>query len=105
MFRVWREQGQKSSQRKHVLNTLLVTLLIDTREPWPHPWSAFWSTDVRVVRGTLETGDMALAALPDGAVIERKTVADLLACLSWERARFERELQRGRYVGRLLIFS
>ena len=80
-----------------------MTLLIDSREPWPHPWSAFWSADVRVVRGTLETGDLALAALPDGAVIERKTVADLLACLSRERSRFERELQRGRYVGRLMV--
>lgn len=45
---------------------------IDTREPWPHPWTPFLPADVHVVRATLETGDVALAAFPEGAVIERK---------------------------------
>ena len=80
-----------------------MTILIDTREPWPHPWAASWPADVRVMRGTLETGDVALAALPDAGVIERKTVPDLLSCLGRERERFERELQRGRYTGRLVV--
>ena len=34
-------------------------LLNDSREPWPHPWTSCFPADVRVVRGTLETGDMA----------------------------------------------
>lgn len=80
-----------------------MTLLIDTREPSPHPWMPYWSADLRLVRGTLDTGDVALAALPDGAVVERKTIPDLLACLGRERERFERELMRGRYAGRLVV--
>ncbi len=76
-----------------------MTLLIDTREPWPHPWAAHWPVDVRVVRGTMETGDVALAALPEGAVVERKTVSDFLAAMGRERDRFERELARSRYLG------
>ena len=80
-----------------------MTLLIDTREPWSHPWATFWPADVRVVRGTLETGDVALAALLEGAVVERKTASDLLACIGRERKRFEHELQRSRYVGRLVV--
>jgi hypothetical protein len=41
--------------------------------------------------------------LPAGAVVERKTVNDLLACIGRERERFERELKRGRYVGRFIV--
>ena len=77
---------------------------MDSRESAdPHPWLPFFSADVTVERGTLETGDFALAALPDAAVIERKATGDLLACLGRERERFERELQRGRYVGQLVV--
>ena len=80
-----------------------MTITIDPREPWPHPWAARFSPDVRLERAGLETGDVALSALPDGALVERKTVPDLLACIGRERARFERELQRGRYCGRLIV--
>lgn len=79
-------------------------ILMDSRESAdPHPWLAHFSGDVRIERGTLETGDFALAALPDAAVIERKATGDLVACLGRERERFERELARGRYVGRLVV--
>ena len=55
---------------------------MDSRESAdPHPWLEHFSEDVRIERGALETGDFALAALPDAAVIERKAVGDLLACL------------------------
>ena len=78
-------------------------LLVDNREPKEHGWFAHFSANVKVEWGTLETGDFALAALPDAAVIERKAVGDLLACLGRERDRFERELQRSRYVGRMVV--
>ena len=64
-----------------------MTLLIDTREPWPHPWAAHWPADVRVVRGTMETCDVALAALPERATVERKTVPGFLAAMGKERER------------------
>ena len=78
------------------------TILIDSREPWPHPWTAHFSPAVKVERGCLETDDVAMAIFPEGAVVERKTVPDLLACIGRERERFERELKRSRYVARLL---
>ena len=74
-------------------------ITIDTREPWPHPWAPFWPADVTLTRACLETGDVALAGAPEGAVVERKTVPDLLACIGRDRARFDRELLRARYVG------
>ena len=77
---------------------------MDSRESAdPHPWLPFFSSDVVIERGTLETGDFALAALPDAGCVERKATGDLLACLGRERERFERELQRGRYVGRMIV--
>ena len=83
-----------------------MTIIVDTREPGEgtcHPWAAFWPADVRVIRGTLETGDVALAALPDGAICERKTVSDFCAAIGRERERFDRELRRARYCGSFTI--
>ncbi len=69
-----------------------MTILVDTREPWPHPWALFWA-DMVVERATLDTGDLCLACNP-GVAVERKTVADLASCMTGERERFERELRR-----------
>ena len=77
-------------------------LTIDSREPDPHPWLPYlpagWSFEV----GGLETGDVAIARLPDGVVIERKAPGDLAGCIGSSRERFERELRRGRYCGRFI---
>ena len=54
-------------------------------------------------RARLETGDLALAAIPEGAVVERKTPSDLVACMTSARERFERELLRSRYLGRFVV--
>jgi len=59
-------------------------LIVDTREPWPHPWLEYLPEGWELERGTLETGDIALAALPEGAVVERKTPTDLTQ-LHWLR--------------------
>jgi DNA excision repair protein ERCC-4 len=80
-----------------------MTLLFDTRERDPHPWAHFLPQGWTVEHGTLETGDISLARLPEGVVIERKTAPDLAACIGRERERFERELKRSRYVGRFLV--
>ena len=80
-----------------------MTFTIDTREPWPHPWAGFLPADVRLQRATLETGDVALSALPDGAVVERKTVPDFLAAVGRERKRFDLEVKRARYCGSFVI--
>ena len=54
-------------------------------------------------RSPLETGDIALAALPDAGVVERKTASDLVSCIGAGRERFEKELKRGRYCGRMVV--
>jgi ERCC4-type nuclease len=80
-----------------------ITLLCDSREPWPHPWQRWLPSHVLLERATLDTGDFALAGLADGAVVERKTVSDFLACMTSNRERFERELARSRHVGRFVV--
>ncbi len=81
------------------------TLLRDTREPeWAeHPWRRHVPEPWRIGSATLSTGDFALEGAEDSAVIERKAVTDLLACIGSGRERFERELQRGRYCGRFIV--
>ena len=81
-----------------------VIIIVDTREPGPvHPWQRWLPSHVSLERGCLDTGDFALAGLPDAAVVERKTVSDFLGCLTSNRERFERELSRSRYVGRFVV--
>jgi ERCC4-type nuclease len=80
-----------------------ITLTVDTREPWPHPWRRWLPSHVELERATLDTGDFALAGLPDNAVVERKTVSDFLAAMTSNRERFERELARSRHVGRFVV--
>jgi hypothetical protein len=80
-----------------------IIILADTREPCPHPWERFLPEGWVFERGTLETGDLALAVLPEAGVIERKTSCDLANCIGKGRERFERELRRGRYVGRMVV--
>lgn len=71
-------------------------ILIDTREPSPHPWERHFS--VETIRGTLETGDFSLPGCEAWICIERKTLDDLVGCLCQSRDRFTRELQRAARV-------
>lgn len=69
-------------------------IICDTREKLPFAFSgeAYAGTVVEV--GTLTVGDYSLAGLTDKVSVERKSLPDLLLCLSHERPRFEREMQR-----------
>jgi len=62
-------------------------IIIDTREqtPWRFPGS---------VSVGLKTGDYSVVGMEDIAVIERKSLDDLVQSITWERERFERELTR-----------
>jgi ERCC4-type nuclease len=42
----------------------------------------------------LPTGDYSILGMEDRVALERKTLADLYACVGGERKRFERELER-----------
>ena len=67
-------------------------IIRDTREQAPFIFAGY---DCEVQAGTLTTGDYSLAGLVDRCAVERKSLDDLLGCLTGEgRERFERELSR-----------
>lgn len=73
-------------------------VVVDNREKRP------FNLGMPTVGGHLPTGDYALEACPDLAVVERKSVVDLVSCVSHERARFQREIKRLlSYPARLVV--
>ena len=78
-------------------------VLADTREPWPHPWSAMLPPGWVLERASLETGDFCLGSHLDGVLVERKTPSDLASWVGSNRERFERELRRSRYACRFVV--
>ncbi len=71
-----------------------LTAIIDTREQLPLDLKWRSGQQLNSVRGTLKTGDYSLVGFEDHISIERKSLADLLMCVSAQRERFERELDR-----------
>lgn len=77
------------------------TIIIDTREK-----NRLVFTTLQVETGTLQTGDYSLRNLEHMVCVERKSLTDLLACVTAERNRFKRELQRIRaYRFRCLVIE
>ena len=67
-------------------------IIRDTREQAPFTFDGY---DCEVQAGRLTTGDYSLAGIEDRCAVERKSLDDLLGCLTGEgRVRFERELAR-----------
>lgn len=77
------------------------TLIVDTREPWPHPWEIH-IPESHFIRDGLETGDICLAG-NRSIVVERKTVSDFLGSITAGRDRFEGELKRSRMLDHFAI--
>lgn len=76
-------------------------IVVDTREQTPFTFGGF---DCEVVAGTLSTGDYSLVGLSDRCAVERKSLDDLMGCLTGEgRERFERELARARGLGAFAV--
>lgn len=71
-------------------------IIIDSREQCPYSFKGVHYADVLSERGTLATGDYSLSGLTDKVAIERKSLADLMGCLTKDRQRFKAELLRGR---------
>jgi DNA excision repair protein ERCC-4 len=71
-------------------------ICVDTREPAPSPWEQYFS--VPTEREKLDTGDYSIMGVHKMPIvgIERKTIDDLVGCLSHSRPRFENELLRAR---------
>jgi len=75
---------------------------VDSREQQPYSFE----TPSQV--GALSCGDYSLAGVEHLISIERKTLPDLVGCLSKDRSRFERELYKSRsleYMGLVLECS
>lgn len=68
-----------------------LTAIIDTREQIPLDLAP-----LQTVRGTLRTGDYSLQNLEHVICLERKSLPDLLGCMTSGRERFEAELMRMR---------
>jgi len=71
-----------------------VKIVVDSREQAPFAFEHERYAGITVESGPLDTGDYSLAGLSDLVAVERKSIPDLVACLSRERERFEREMQR-----------
>lgn len=68
-------------------------IIVDNRE---QKLFSFRGYECDIEKGSLPTGDYSLAGFTDRIAIERKELSDLIQCLSWERERFSREMQRAR---------
>ena len=68
-------------------------LVKDTREP-EFAWDAYFTAPV--INKKLDTGDYSLKGFESYIAIERKTIDDLIGCLTKGRERFERELKRSK---------
>jgi len=65
-------------------------ILTDSREQLPYAFKT--ASEV----GTVPVGDYSICGLENYVAIERKEIKDLIACLTADRERFERELHRGK---------
>lgn len=71
-----------------------MNILVDSREQAPFSFADYNCT---VISGTLTTGDYSVVGLENRCAVERKSLDDLLGCLTGAgRERFERELQRAK---------
>ena len=79
-------------------------IIIDTREQRPFDFSQFEGCEI--VSGTLETGDYSVLGFASEIAVERKSIDDLIGCLTHDRDRFRRELERLRgYNSALLVIE
>lgn len=72
-------------------------IVVDAREKLPFDFtgaSIYEGTTVEA--GTLATGDYSVKGLESAVACERKSLPDLIQCLSGSRERFVRELERAR---------
>lgn len=69
-------------------------IIIDTREQEPYAFDPHPA----VIEG-LKTGDYSIQGLVGAVAVERKSLADLVGCMTSGRDRFERELSRAVTTG------
>ena len=71
-------------------NSLMAVIIkVDSREQRPYE---FENSEV----GTVPVGDYSIMGLENHVAVERKTLDDLIGCLTKDRERFEKELHKAR---------
>ncbi|MGO8880658.1 MAG: ERCC4 domain-containing protein [Desulfomonilaceae bacterium] len=70
---------------------------VDSREKLP------WEFDFQIIKKKLPVGDYAIWGLERKLIVERKSLPDLISCLSWDRDRFEAELARATALTKLIV--
>jgi ERCC4-type nuclease len=75
-------------------------IAVDNREQLAY---GFVGYDCTVEPATLGTGDYSIVGFEDKIAVERKSIDDLLGCLTSGRERFERELSRARSLDRFCV--
>jgi ERCC4-type nuclease len=78
-------------------------IIQDAREQIPYAFEHSRYAGVVVEEGSLPTGDYSLQGLENHVAVERKSLDDLIACLSQGRERFERELIRAQGLEAFLV--
>lgn len=69
----------------------MFTITTDTREQNPYLFTGY---PVETITGTLNAGDYSIPGFTDLVAVERKELGDLIGCLTHDRDRFTRELER-----------
>lgn len=74
-----------------------LAIVVDTREQQGYAFSgASIYAGTTVEQGALSVGDYSVKGCEALVAVERKSLSDLVGCLSHDRPRFARELERGR---------
>ena len=82
------QQHPTARKRRVKLSPEDVLAVVDTREQLP------LELPLRTITDTLPTGDYSVRGFEDLICVERKSLPDLIGCMTSGRKRFERELQR-----------
>ena len=69
----------------------MIRIVSDSREQCPYTFSGL---PVEIITGTLQSADYSLFGFESEVAVERKELSDLLGCLTHDRERFHRELER-----------
>ena len=75
-------------------------IAVDNREQLAYSFQGY---DCTVEAATLGTGDYSIVGFLDKIACERKSLDDLLGCLTAGRERFEKELARSRSLDRFCV--
>ena len=75
-------------------------IAVDNREQLAYSFAGY---DCTTEPATLNVGDYSIIGFEDKIAVERKSIDDLLGCLTSGRERFEKELARARSLDRFCV--